>query len=61
MSVGAVLERLPAAERLARRDAKIEGKVLLSTVPVFRYLRPHRAGNPCRCHSGEAAPGMTDV
>lgn len=33
----------PAAERLARRDTKIEGKPLLSTVPVFRYLRSHRA------------------
>ncbi len=33
----------PAIERLARRDTKVEGKALLSTVPVFRYLRPHRA------------------
>jgi hypothetical protein len=32
----------PAGARLARRDTKLEGKALLSTVPVFRYLRAHR-------------------
>lgn len=36
----------PAAERLARRDTKIEGKALLSTVPVFRYVRLHRGARP---------------